>query len=154
MKLDVGAGDDRLEGWTTVDLYVTADVEAASWDLPYEDGTIEEIRCVHMLEHLSTEEVFWTLAEFYRVLVPGGLVMVEVPDLDGACRMWLEGHGSDRDDAYQMIYGAQTRPGQFHRSGFNAEALHAMVNLAGFETSSQTLSSYGLPGVRTHGIKP
>ena len=117
-------------------------------------GSIEGIRCIHMLEHLTNEEVTDTLAEFFRVLAFGNSLMVEVPDLRGACRLFLDGEGEDQVNAYQMIYGAQSGPGMFHYVGFTWERLLGVVVAAGFEGAECTeVRSYGLPGLRSLGWK-
>ena len=49
--------------------------------LPFPEGSISEIYTAHMLEHLYFTEALRVLKECHRVLAPGGVLRVVVPDL-------------------------------------------------------------------------
>lgn len=49
--------------------------------LPFRDGSFDRALCLDVLEHLSYEEQPRALAELRRVLVPGGELLVSVPNL-------------------------------------------------------------------------
>jgi SAM-dependent methyltransferase len=49
--------------------------------LPYPDATFAHALCLDVLEHLSFEEQERAVAELYRVLTPGGSLVVTVPNL-------------------------------------------------------------------------
>lgn len=49
---------------------------------PYPDNTFTSVFSSHVLEHLFPHQIPAILAEIKRVLVPGGVVRVVVPDLD------------------------------------------------------------------------
>jgi len=49
--------------------------------LPYGDGTFERALCLDVLEHLSYEDQAKALSELFRVLTPGGELLVTVPNL-------------------------------------------------------------------------
>jgi SAM-dependent methyltransferase len=49
--------------------------------LPYPDGTFEHALCLDVLEHLSFQEQERALAELFRVIQPGGSLVVSVPNL-------------------------------------------------------------------------
>ncbi|MDT4913614.1 MAG: hypothetical protein QOC66_2742 [Pseudonocardiales bacterium] len=48
--------------------------------LPYADGTAEAVYSSHMLEHLYLDDARALLAECHRVLRPGGLLRLALPD--------------------------------------------------------------------------
>ncbi len=50
--------------------------------LPYPDGAFEAAFGSHVLEHLTPGEAEAALRELHRVLRPGGIVRIAVPDLD------------------------------------------------------------------------
>jgi SAM-dependent methyltransferase len=50
-------------------------------ELPYGDGTFSHALCLDVLEHLSFDEQPRALAELFRVLTPGGVLFVTVPNL-------------------------------------------------------------------------
>lgn len=49
--------------------------------LPYEHGTFERATCLDVLEHLTFEEQPKAIAELFRVIRPGGELLVSVPNL-------------------------------------------------------------------------
>lgn len=59
---------------------------------PYASSSFEAIFSAHMLEHLPPAVAANCLAECLRVLKPGGVMRVGVPDLD----LWVENY--DRND--------------------------------------------------------
>lgn len=59
--------------------------------LPYQDGTVDHLLCSHMLEHLPVETVEKMLADFHRVLRPGGTLHVIVPDFRRMTEKYIRG---------------------------------------------------------------
>jgi SAM-dependent methyltransferase len=49
--------------------------------LPYEAGSFDRALCLDVLEHLAYEDQPKALAELFRVLRPGGELLVSVPNL-------------------------------------------------------------------------
>lgn len=49
--------------------------------LPVRDGSAEGVYCSHILEHLSSRDVDRALQETFRILKPGGVFRIVVPDL-------------------------------------------------------------------------
>ncbi len=64
-----------------VDLVSPADVRADVRALPFADESVEAIFCSHLLEHLPEWDVVPALAEWRRVLKPGGALMMKLPDV-------------------------------------------------------------------------
>lgn len=59
--------------------------------LPLADGVYEAVYSSHTLEHLPRNEVPRILSEFRRVLKPGGILRIVVPDLELMARTYLRG---------------------------------------------------------------
>lgn len=82
MKINIGAGDVKLEGYVTLDYdsatnpdYVV-NVEVDRF--PFEDSTVETVVAHHILEHLG-EGYFHCLQELYRVCKHGAIIDIRVP---------------------------------------------------------------------------
>ena len=82
MKIHVACGFKYKEGYVNIDSdpRVRSDiVRNIERGLPFSDNTCEEILTEHTLEHISPDNIHFVMAEFWRVLVPGGRVKVIVP---------------------------------------------------------------------------
>ena len=58
--------------------------------LPWSDGAFEAVYASHLLEHLYLSEGRALLRECYRVLRPGGVIRIVVPDLEAAVLDYVE----------------------------------------------------------------
>jgi SAM-dependent methyltransferase len=82
LKLNLGAGKSRMEGYLSVDsipfegLDVVADLRKP-W--PWDDGSVSNIHMSHVLEHFSGDERVHIFNEAYRVLAPAGTVYIVTP---------------------------------------------------------------------------
>ncbi len=51
--------------------------------LPFEDNSVDEIKCIDFLEHVPIGKTIALVEEIYRVLKPGGKWEILVPSTDG-----------------------------------------------------------------------
>lgn len=108
-------------------------------------GSVDAVFSSHNIEHLYPHEVPTALAEFYRVLSPGGFLVLTCPDLKSICALVADDKLTD--PAYQspagpiapmdIIFGyreAMSRGNLFmaHRCGFTEKVLIASLQAAGF----------------------
>lgn len=66
--------------------------------IPFADGSVDVVYHSHMLEHLDRCLVPGFLEEVRRVLKPGGVHRIVVPDLELLCKSYLESLASSRAD--------------------------------------------------------
>lgn len=82
MRLLLGCGDERREGWTRVDISPAAkpdvllDLEVRPW--PWPSDSAEEIEAQDVLEHLADTVGF--MDEAWRVLARHGVLTLRVPN--------------------------------------------------------------------------
>lgn len=85
MKLNLGCGQHRRDGFVNIDKFPTFapdllwDLEQTPW--PFEANSVTEIAARHVLEHLGqAPDVFLAvIKEIHRVLVPRGTIEIKVP---------------------------------------------------------------------------
>lgn len=58
--------------------------------IPFPDGSVDAVYHSHVLEHLDRDVVPGFLAEVHRVLRPGGIHRIVVPDLEAQARAYLD----------------------------------------------------------------
>jgi len=90
----------------------------------------------HVVEHFDyRQELPRVLAEWWRVLAPGGTLYVAVPDLDVLAQAILSPKKlsvGDRFYAMQMLFGGHVDDYDYHKVGLNQEFLGAFLTRAGF----------------------
>lgn len=152
MRLDIGCGTFKREGFTGVDAHVDTDIKAEMWAIPLPDESVDEIYSSHALEHISKFEVVPTLREWYRLLKPNGTAVIEVPDLVWCCQNWLSRQSNDWH--MDVLFGMQNHPGEFHKTGFTPALMAAYLQGAGLTlTSYTTIDSHGQPTLQFHVMK-
>lgn len=128
IRLNIGAGDTVIPGFTAIDRKLGTE----AYPLNYPDGSVDEIRCVHMLEHLSYAEVPEALKEWHRVLKPGGRLRVSVPDVEKIATLASDESKFDPHWPYYLM-GGQTDADDFHKSAYDGSRLAAYLEGAGFD---------------------
>jgi predicted SAM-dependent methyltransferase len=89
LRLNLAAGAMVLPGWRSVGLDDAHDIRADIRSLPLADAVADEVMCIHGLEHLWRWEADAALREWWRVLKPGGRLVLEQPELFRCCQMVL-----------------------------------------------------------------
>jgi len=91
-RVNLGCGRRRHPEWTNCDL-VPDGPEVIRCDLrrplPFPTASCEAVYAAHVLEHLAVGEARRLVAEIHRVLRPGGVVRIVVPDLENIARAYL-----------------------------------------------------------------
>jgi SAM-dependent methyltransferase len=99
--------------------------------LPYPDASVEAVLGSHVLEHLAPDEGEAMLRELHRVLLPGGVLRIAVPDLDGI----IAAYDPAAPDAFLagMLQGrARSRSRHRHWWHYNEGSLRALFERTGF----------------------
>lgn len=83
VRLNLGCGSDSREGYINVDIrrLTGVDVVADVRSLPMANETASEILAHDILEHVSLFDAPKMLAEWHRVLKPGGTLTLRLPDM-------------------------------------------------------------------------
>jgi len=85
LRLHFGCGNNKKEGWINIDLSRKADVVLdLRKPIPLSTSSCSMIYSEHFLEHLAyPTDALPFLSECYRLLAPGGIFSVGVPDTEG-----------------------------------------------------------------------
>jgi SAM-dependent methyltransferase len=107
IRLNVGCGPFPRAGWLNVDrrrlpgVDIQCDLVAG---LPLADGCVDCGAAIHVLQDLAWEAIPRLLRDLHRVLVPGGVMRIAVPDLDRAIDAYRSG-----DAGYFYVPDADAR---------------------------------------------
>ena len=133
IKLHVGCGEKFIPGWIHIDLkkYPHIDYVTDASDLHvFENNSVDLIYACHLLEHFKRCDIDLVLKEWYRVLKPGGILRLSVPDFSAL----VEVYNKYKDMGIIMgpLYG-RGNPGNQHYIAFDFRYLKKRLQLIGFD---------------------
>lgn len=158
--LSVGNGPDPMTAWVAagytvvtldVDPTTNPDIVGDMTDL-HDIGPFDAVYSSHSLEHLYPHQVPRALASFYRVLKPGGVCTIFVPDLEGVqpTDEPLDTLGENKLTGLHLFYGDASRieanPWMAHHCGFVEATLRQVMEAAGFTVTTKRMSHHNLLG--------
>jgi SAM-dependent methyltransferase len=94
LRINLGCGPRGAPGWLNCDLRAMPGVDVQTdlcRGLPFAAASAECIAGIHLLQDLAWQELAPALRELHRVLKPGGVLRIAVPDLDKALRAYSTG---------------------------------------------------------------
>jgi len=109
IKINIGSHNKKIEGFLNMDIMPLENVDiiqditkppynifashlglTEAKDIIIPNDSVEEIVCHEVLEHISFRELPKVLAEFYRILAPGGSINIQVPDIGAMCEFYYK----------------------------------------------------------------
>ncbi len=160
LRLNLGSGFRPTPGWINVDLSDSADLALDLREpLPFPDGSVREIYTEHFFEHLSypnlDDSTAWQLEtatsrsdaltflrECLRVLEPGGLFDIVVPDAECILQEYVARHqqgfpvhpwwGPTWCDTAMHCVNYVFRQGREHKYAYDGETLASVLERVGF----------------------
>jgi hypothetical protein len=117
LRLNLGAGEKPIKGYTSIDLRGGKKAYPLSG---VKDGSVADIYCSHLLEHYSHRDIKSVLRHWVSKLEPGGRMRIAVPDFHKVAKLYLAGEPI----ATQMyVSGSHTDANDYHKCIFDDEAL-------------------------------
>jgi predicted SAM-dependent methyltransferase len=154
LLVNLGAGTVGKPGWVNVDASAFDGINCV-YDmrrgLPFPDASVRGLFCEHFLEHLDyDEEAPMLLRDCHRVLKPGGVLRIIVPDAEAYLRAYCEdgwdmltrvrpllpgrvdSYFGNRYDSKMQAVNMIFRQGTEHKYAYDAETLMALLRRCGF----------------------
>ena len=160
LKLNIGCGTSGIPGWVNIDNSPTIllsrlpfgrrifrtpdwprDVRRADVRkrIPFSDASVSYIYSSHTFEHFTYEESLAVAKECFRVLKPGGVLRIVVPDLRLMVRDYLADTANPKASHRfigRLLLTSGVRdvvhPGAHHKQMFDGASLVHMLREAGF----------------------
>lgn len=136
IKLHLGCGVKQLPGWVHVDAlpYAHLDHVGPVQNLDFaQDESVDLIYACHVLEHFGRNEYRDVLLEWRRVLKPGGVLRLAVPDFAACAALYVEGRLSGGiTDIMGLVMGGQRDEYDYHKVLFDEPSLTEALLDVGF----------------------
>jgi len=151
LKLHLGCGPKIKKNWINIDFSPQADITIDMREtLPFQDNSCSIIYSEHFLEHLDYPyPALSFLKECYRILEPGGIFSIGVPDSKWPIAGYTDKNFEDYFQIAKEIWHpkwCQTkmehlnyhfRQGEDHRFSYDLETLVKALGNAGFQDIKQ-----------------
>ncbi|MBD1928900.1 methyltransferase domain-containing protein [Trichocoleus sp. FACHB-90] len=97
---------------------------------PWADNSVDAAYTSHVLEHLYLDGALNCISEVYRVLKPGGIFRIAVPDLD----QLIKSYDSNCPEVFltEFLEATQTLEKNRHHWHYNENSLRKILQEAGF----------------------
>jgi SAM-dependent methyltransferase len=166
LKLNIGCGTSGIAGWVNIDNSPTILLSrlplmrrllhTPDWApdvrridvrkrIPFPDSSVQSIYSSHTFEHFTYDESLAVAKECFRVLGPGGVLRIVVPDLQIAVREYLADTKASHRFIGRLLLISGVRdvlhPGAHHKQMFDARSLVYMLKEAGF--AAPEVSTFG-----------
>lgn len=133
MKLHLGCGRRHIPGFVHIDAvdYPHVDHVATIDNLSFiQDSSVDLIYNCHVLEHFKRRDVERVLREWHRVLKPGGVLRISVPDFAKLCEVYQR-YGK-LDLVIGALFGRQDYLYNIHYNVFDFASLSDLLHRSGF----------------------
>lgn len=119
IRLNLGAGYRHYGNFINIDKYVTTQMiedrmikgditvfthpyaeylQADMLALPFVDNSVDYIECADTIDHFSFRKIGKIVSEMHRVLKPGAMCRVQVPNFDSLAKLWTGLFDRSTDD--------------------------------------------------------
>jgi predicted SAM-dependent methyltransferase len=135
MKLHLGCGSRYIPGFVHIDAQAAphVDIVGPVERLPMPDNSVSLIYASHVLEHFGRYAFKAVLEEWFRVLQPGGVLRLSVPDFSACAAIYYEnGLVDGLSGLVGLIIGGQRNEHDFHKMLFDEDFLRTVLLDIGF----------------------
>ena len=133
VRLHVGCGNKRLEGWVNVDVEALPEVDVvADVRSGLEFRGAEAVFAEHFLEHLRIDEAMAFLGQAHGCLRDGGWLRLSTPNVDWVWRVLYSDDRSSPDRRERGLDFNRSFYGWGHRFLWNHELLQEALEAVGF----------------------
>lgn len=124
VRLNLGAGEAPLAGYRNLD----GKNGDTIYPLDHADGSVDEIRASHILEHFSHREIAAVIKDWTRALKWDGVLKIAVPDFETIAKGYMAG---ERGQWQGYVMGGHVDDADRHGAIFDSESLTALMQQAG-----------------------
>lgn len=128
MRVILGAGNTRYEGWMETQESSLNVLSMSDWDNLFQAESIDAMLSEHMWEHMTYEQGIQAAKNCFKYLKPGGYIRCAVPDKNF------------RNEWYQNMVkiggpGPLNHPAASHKIVYDAATLKKVFESAGFQVN-------------------
>lgn len=173
MRINLGAGDKNLPGYTNVDVApsrkgtvpdVLCDIASPKLVELFGQGVADEVMAIHVIEHFYFYEIKEVLTLWKSLLKPGGKIVLECPNILYACQQVVKTGkvGADKEGGKMTMWPLYGDPNwgdplMCHKWGYSPASLIALLQELGFRSVREEPAQFKAKAprdMRVVGVKP
>ncbi len=141
IKLNVGCGwRDFGEEWDHIDGGNYSHIKSHNvTKLPYEDNSVDLIYSSHLFEYFDRDEAVEVLKEWRRVLKPGAILRIAVPDFGIITKLYIQKYplhnflGPLYGKMEMGMKGGETGKIIYHKTTYDFDSLKVLLEKSNFK---------------------
>jgi predicted SAM-dependent methyltransferase len=142
IKLHLGCGSVKISGYINIDLRKTpaVDLIADVFKLPFKEKTVDEIATFHLIEHFNELEGRHLLEYWFKLLKPGGKLVLECPNIVGMVKKFVEAYEKTGIIRPGYLYSTHSKKGREdfinddHKWGYDQKSIRKLLESIGFRS--------------------
>lgn len=138
MKLHLGCGDKKIEGYVNIDtryLPSVDEINDVSILKNYKNDSVEVIYASHVLEHFSRWTYKSVLKRWFDLLKEGGVLRIAVPNFEAIVNHY--NNNKDLRLISGLLYGGQDYDQNFHHWTWDFDTIKNELLELGFSSVNQ-----------------
>lgn len=141
LKLNLGCGNVRLEGFTNIDCNPAYEPDQLCLvqDLHYQEDSVDEIVAYDIIEHFDRNEFPKVLNHWFKLLKKDGVLHLRTPDIDRLVRLYAINlfcqipSNMTADRLAWHLFSEHEIDKMGHKWIFNKESMATALSIAGFQ---------------------
>ena len=134
LKVNLGAGALTLNGYINVDSRELEGIDLVcdARDLPFEPGSVLELRLAHLIEHFEAYSMRNSIMPYWASLIKnGGKIRIITPNWQAMMDGYINKQVAYRD-LLEVTFGSQEYAGNYHYNLFTPDSLSELLRDSGF----------------------
>jgi predicted SAM-dependent methyltransferase len=136
LRLNLGCGANKIPGYINIDTEKSTNPDLVhdfvTAELPFSDSSAAEILLFHTIEHISKKLHKKVLLDIWRVLRPGGRLLISYPEFTKCYEFWKVNKRGLKDFWEATMFGRQLYASDFHISLMHTPDFRLVLNECGF----------------------
>ena len=135
INLNIGSGEQNLDGYINVDMrnLPNVDIVSDALHIPFQFGEVNKIFASHLLEHFTRIQAEKELLPYwYNLLKKSGELILILPNIGFMAEKYSAGEIPFKQLAL-LISGGQEYEGNYHLAVYNPETVQKLLEKVGFE---------------------
>jgi len=124
------------------EIYIDQRLDLLKIPYPFKDNSIEEVVMISSIEHFKKEDAITITKEVNRILMPGGKLIIDFPDINKIAKQFLF---KDTEWCFRLIYCNNRNEYAIHRWGYTIKSFKELLGSGWKKISKKMIVKHDYP---------